>query len=86
MEDKQGGVGLSLNKTQTEEVSGEPAIPSTGHLLQPVERLVGVTDPIRLCGINKPHRLATADYLREGAMQERVLHIELMNRPGAQDN
>jgi hypothetical protein len=28
-EDEQGGVGLGLNKTQTEEVSGKPAVPST---------------------------------------------------------
>jgi hypothetical protein len=68
MEDKQGGVRLGLNKTQTKEVSGEPAVPSMGHLLQLVERLVETADPIRLRGINKPCRLTAVDYLREGVM------------------
>jgi hypothetical protein len=68
MEDKQGGVRLGLNKTQNEEVSGEPAVPSMGHLLQLVERLVETADPIRLRGINKPRRLTAVDYLREGVM------------------
>jgi hypothetical protein len=36
-EDEQGGVGLGLNKSQSEEVHGKPVIPSPRHLLQPVE-------------------------------------------------
>jgi hypothetical protein len=63
VEDEQGGVGLGLNKSQSEEVRGEPAVPSPGCLLQPVERLVEAADPIRLRGINKPRRLAVVDCL-----------------------
>jgi hypothetical protein len=59
-EDGQGGVGLGLNKSQSEEVCGEPVVPSPGHLIQPVERLVKTVDPIMLCGINKPRRLAAS--------------------------
>jgi hypothetical protein len=33
VEDKQIGVRLGLNKTQTEEVRGEPVVPRTGLLL-----------------------------------------------------
>jgi hypothetical protein len=40
---------------------------------------------IGLCSINKSSRLATVDDLREGALQERILHIKLMNRLGAGD-
>jgi hypothetical protein len=61
MEDENGGVGLGLNKSQSEEVRGEPAVPSSMHLLQPVEGLVEVTDLVRLRGINKPHQLTTVD-------------------------
>jgi hypothetical protein len=64
-EDEQGGVGLGLNKSQGEEVRGEPAAPSPGHLLQPIERLVDAADPVRLHGINKPCRLAAVDCLQE---------------------
>jgi hypothetical protein len=63
MEDEQGGVGLVLNKSQSEEVHGEPVVPNSGCLLQPFERLVETTDPIRLRGINKPRRLVVVDCL-----------------------
>jgi hypothetical protein len=62
-EDEQGGVGLGINKTQTEVIGGEPAVPSTRRLFQPVDRLVEVANPTRLRGINKLHRLATVDCL-----------------------
>jgi hypothetical protein len=47
-EDEQGGVRLGLNRSQGEEVCGEPAVPSPGCLLQLIERLVEAVDPIRL--------------------------------------
>jgi hypothetical protein len=36
--------------------------------------------------INKSSRLAAVDDLREGVMQEHILHIKLMNWPGARDD
>jgi hypothetical protein len=80
--DEQGGVRLSLNKSQGAEVRGEPAVPSPGCLLQPVERLVEAIDPVRLRGINKPHRLTAVDCLRESTMQQCVLHIKLVDGLG----
>jgi hypothetical protein len=62
-EDEQGGIELGLNKSQSEVVRGEPAVPSPGRLLQPIERLVEAADPVRLRGINKLCRLAAVDYL-----------------------
>jgi hypothetical protein len=41
---------------------------------------------IGLRRINKSSRMAAVDCLREGVVQERVLHIKLMNRPGAGDD
>jgi hypothetical protein len=35
--------------------------------------------------INKSRRLAVVDGLQKGAVRERILHIELMNRLGAGD-
>jgi hypothetical protein len=63
VEDAQEGVRLRLNKTQSEEVCGEPDVPTSGLLLQLIERLVKAIDPVRLRGINKPCRLTTVDYL-----------------------
>jgi hypothetical protein len=40
---------------------------------------------IRLRRINKSSRLPVVDSLREGVVHERILHIKLMNRPGAED-
>jgi hypothetical protein len=82
VEDKQRGVGLSLNKSQGEEIRGEPAVPSLRHLLQPTERLVEMAYPVRLRGINKPHQLAVIDRLRESTMQKHILHIKLVDGQG----
>jgi hypothetical protein len=84
-EDGQGGVGLGLNKSQSEEVRGEPVVPSLGHLLQQIERLLEAVDPVRLRGINKPYRLAVVDCLYESTMQECILHINLVDRPRTWD-
>jgi hypothetical protein len=40
---------------------------------------------IGLRRINKSSRLAVVDGFQKGAVQEHILHIELMNRPGAGD-
>jgi hypothetical protein len=40
---------------------------------------------IGLCRIKKSSRLATVDGLREGVVQERIIHIKLMNWPGPRD-
>jgi hypothetical protein len=61
MEDEQGGVGLGLNKSQSEELRGEPAVPNLGCLLYTIERLDQAIDPVMLRGINKPHRLAAVE-------------------------
>jgi hypothetical protein len=52
VEDEQGGVELGLSKFKSPEVRGEPAISSPGRLLQSVEILVKVVDPVMLRGIN----------------------------------
>jgi hypothetical protein len=76
------GVRHGINKSQSEEVRDESAVSSPERLLQPIKRLVEAVDPARLRKINKPDRLATVNYLREGTMQEHVLHIKLVDRPG----
>jgi hypothetical protein len=48
VKDEQGVIGLGLNKSQGEEVRGEPVVPSPGLLLHSVGRFVEAADPIRL--------------------------------------
>jgi hypothetical protein len=81
-EDEQGGIGLGLNKSQSDEVRGESTVPSLGRLLQPVEGLFEAAGTVRLHGINKPRWLAVVDCLRESIMQEHVLHIKLVDGLG----
>ena len=38
---------------------------------------------VGLGGINEPSRLNAVDSLTQGAMEKCILHIELVNRPGA---
>jgi hypothetical protein len=52
-------------------------------LLQPIQRLPEEADMIRTSRILKPRWLLTVDSLRQVAMKEGVLHIQLMNRPPA---
>jgi hypothetical protein len=85
VEDEQGGVGLGLNKSQSEEVRDEPTVPCLRRLLQPIERLVEAVDLVRLRGINKPHRLAIVDCIWESTMYEHILHIKLVDGSGAWD-
>jgi hypothetical protein len=37
---------------------------------------------VRSGGVNKPNWLCTVDRLSQGAMEECILHIKLMNRSG----
>jgi hypothetical protein len=56
-----------------------------GRLLQHVQRLVEKVDAIGLRRINKSSRLAAIDGLRKGVLEERILHIMLMNEPEVGD-
>jgi hypothetical protein len=82
VEDEQGDVRLGLNKSQSEELRGEPAVLSLGRLLQTVERLIDMAGPFKLRGINKPRQMVAVDCLRESTLQKHVLHIKLVDRPG----
>jgi hypothetical protein len=80
---EQGGVRLGLNKSQGEEVRGEPVVPSQDRLLQPIERFVEAVDPIKMRGINKPHQLAVVDCLQESSILEYIINVKLVNGPRA---
>jgi hypothetical protein len=66
-------------QAQGGDICGEMVVPCSGRLLPPVEKLVGNADTTGLWRINKSSWLAVVDGLREGAVQECVLHIKLLN-------
>jgi hypothetical protein len=53
-----------------------------GGLLEAVEGPVEPPDHVRARGVHEPRRLTAVDGLSEGAMQEGVLDVELVNWPG----
>jgi hypothetical protein len=52
-----------------------------GGLLKAVEGLVELADHVGVSRIDKPNGLGVLDRLRQGAMEEGVRHVELMDRP-----
>jgi hypothetical protein len=52
-----------------------------GGLLEIVEGLVELTDHVGVIRVDKPNGLGVVDHLRQGAMEEGVLHVELVDRP-----
>jgi hypothetical protein len=83
MVDKQRRVGLGLHEAQCHEVRSQSGVPRPRGLLEAVEGPVEPADHVRARGVHKARRLTTVDGLGEGAVQEGVLDVELVNWPGA---
>ena len=81
--DKQRSVRLGLHKTKRDQMRGEAAVPSTGSLLETVERLVQTTDKVGPGRILESEGLSCKHGLCQGAMEEGVLDIELVYWPVA---
>jgi hypothetical protein len=75
------GIRLGFNKPQGEQVPGKPVVPCSGRLLQSVQGFVQATDQVRVSWIREPCGLTAKNSLAEGAVEEGVLHIELLNGP-----
>jgi hypothetical protein len=50
-------------------------------LLEVVEGLVELADHVGVSRVDKPNGLSVVDCLRQGAVEEGVLHVELVDRP-----
>lgn len=59
---------------------GKPTEPERRGLLQPVERLLA-PNKVGVSRILETGRLCAVDYRRQSAMEESVLHVELVNGP-----
>jgi hypothetical protein len=77
--DEQRGVRLGLHEAQGDQVGGDAMVPHSRHLLQAVEGLVELTHQLRVRGVNEVGRLRAVHCLRECAMEEGVLDVELVH-------
>jgi hypothetical protein len=80
IEDEQGCVQLGLDEALLTQEGGEATVPGPGGLLEAVEGLVQLADHVGVSGIDKPNGLSAVDRLRQGAVEEGVLHIEVMDQ------
>jgi hypothetical protein len=81
MKDEQGRVRLGLDETLRTQEGGEVTLPSPGYLLEAVEGLIELADQVGLSRVDKPNGLGAVDRLRQGAMEEGIPHVELVDRP-----
>jgi hypothetical protein len=77
--DEQRCVWLCLSKAKVEQICGKPGLPSTGGLLQTIERLVELADHVRMSRINKANRLTIIYRLGESPIEKDILDIWLMD-------
>jgi hypothetical protein len=79
-EDEQRRVRPGLDKTLRTQEGGETTVPSPGGLLEAVEGLVELVDQVGVSRVDKPNGLGAVDRLRQGAVEEGVRHVELVDR------
>jgi hypothetical protein len=77
---EEGHVRLGLNEADGGQVGGEATVPAPRRLLEAVQGAVQPTNQIRTSGVNEVGGLAAVDSLRESAVEEGILDVELMDR------
>jgi hypothetical protein len=80
-EEEQGRVRLGFDEALRTQEGGEATIPSPGGLLEAIEGLVELADHVGVSRVDKPNGLSAVDRLCQGAVEEGVLHVELVERP-----
>jgi hypothetical protein len=80
-EEEQRRVRLGFDETLRTQESGKTTVPSPGGLLEAVEGLVKLADHVGVSKVDKPNGLSAVDCLHQGAVEEGVLHIKLVDRP-----
>jgi hypothetical protein len=70
-----------LSKSKREQVCGKATVPDARSLLEPIQGLVEPADIVRMSRVLKATGLLAVNSLCQGAMEKRILHIKLVNRP-----
>ena len=84
--DEEGRVRLGLDKADGGQVGSEATVPGPRHLLEAIEGAVQPADQIRTGFVDEAGGLAAVDSLRQSAVEEGILDVELMNRPVPGEN
>jgi hypothetical protein len=80
---KEGWIRSRDSETDLLNVAGESLVPSPGRLLESVEGLLQETDVVGSRQVNETGWLLRVDRLVQVTVKKRVLHVQLMDRPGA---
>jgi hypothetical protein len=82
---KEGCIGDRSREASLLHEAREALVPRPGRLLEPIQGLLQETDVIGGSRVNKSRRLLAVDCLVEMTVEEGVLHVQLMDRPGTGD-
>ena len=80
---KEGRVGGRRSEARPLDEAGEALVPCSGRLLEPIQGLLQETDVVGSGWVDEAGRLLTVDRLVQMAVKKGVLHVQLMDRPGA---
>ena len=83
--DKERGVRDRGDEAQGADVAGEALVPRPRGLLESIQGLLQQADMIWRSWVDKTRRLLAVDRLLQMAMKKSILHVELMDGPGARD-
>jgi hypothetical protein len=82
---EQGDIALGSDEPEAMDVVCETLVPSSRGLLEAVERLVQTAHMLGTSVVDETRRLLAVDLLVKSAMEEGILDVELVNRPGTRD-
>jgi hypothetical protein len=86
IEQQISGVWLGLQEAQQDHVGDEAMVPCSRHLLQAIEGLVELAHQLRVSSVNEAGGLRAVDHLRECAVEEGILDVELVDGPTSGDS
>jgi hypothetical protein len=80
--DEQGHVRLGLDEAEGDQVGGKATVPSARRLLEIIHGAVQPANQIWASEVDEASGLATIDRLCQSIVEESILDIELVDRPG----
>ena len=80
--DEERHIRLRGDKAESMYVESEPLVPGSGSLLEAVQRLVEPADMVGVAGVDEAGRLLAVHLLVKSAVEEGVLDVKLVDRPG----
>jgi hypothetical protein len=74
------------DEAELPEAGGETLVPGPRSLFQTIERALQKTNIIRVSGVDEAWRLLGVHSLLQMTMKKSILHVQLVNQPGARSS